>query len=169
VERRVAVYGIPEVFLTDNGSKFASRFFNIVITILGIYQVFTTAYHPSTNGQAEWINAVIADAITHYISKQEEWDEYSATTTFAYNNTVHSTTGFTPFELVLSRTPSVLSVNANEYANLATSRCQKLNTVTNFSDELKDSHVLHGRLFKNVPLGIRKCLTDICGREKILT
>jgi hypothetical protein len=66
------------------------------------------------------MNAVIVDAITQYISKQEEWDEYLATTTFAYNNAVHSTTGFTPFELVLSRNPSILSVKANEYANLST-------------------------------------------------
>jgi hypothetical protein len=38
VERWVAVYGIPEVILTDNGSNFASRFFKIVTTILGIHQ-----------------------------------------------------------------------------------------------------------------------------------
>jgi hypothetical protein len=97
VERWVAVYGIPEVILTDNGSNFGSRFFKIVTNILVIHQVFTTAYHTTTNGQAERMNAVIVDGINHCISKQEEWDEYLATTTFAYNNKVHSTTGFTPF------------------------------------------------------------------------
>jgi hypothetical protein len=50
------------------------------------------------------MNSAIADSIAHYISKQEEWDEYLAATTFSYNNTDHSNTDLTPFELVLSRT-----------------------------------------------------------------
>jgi hypothetical protein len=37
---------------------------------------------------------------------QDDWDEIAGVATYAYNATIQSTTGFAPFELVLSRVPS---------------------------------------------------------------
>jgi transposase InsO family protein len=70
--------------------------------------MFTTAYHPQTNGQCERFNRTILSALSHYTSdNQDNWDELSYTATYAYNMTVHSSTGYAPFELIISRsTPS---------------------------------------------------------------
>jgi transposase InsO family protein len=46
----VAVYGTPLLFLTDNGTQFISKFFQTVCRLLGVKQLFTIAYHTSTNG-----------------------------------------------------------------------------------------------------------------------
>jgi transposase InsO family protein len=41
-----AGYGIPQVLMTDNGTKFVSKFFQSFCRILGVKQVFTSAYRP---------------------------------------------------------------------------------------------------------------------------
>ena len=99
-------YGIPESILTDNGSQFIAEFFKTVCYILGIKRKTTTAYHPQTNGQAERYNKTIAARLRHYVSEhQDNWDMFVQPLTYAYNNQVHASTGTTPFNLALSRSP----------------------------------------------------------------
>jgi hypothetical protein len=107
------VYGPPVVLFTDNGTLFVSKFFQTVCKLLGVKQVFTTAYHPSTNGQCERFDRSALEAISHYISEnQKNWDELVHITTYAYNTTVHSSTGYTPFELTFGHlTPSHIVEN----------------------------------------------------------
>ena len=104
-------FGTPKVVLTDNGSQFAARFFLKVCKILGIHKVFTTEYHPQTNGQAERFNRTILASLRNYVSEsQKDWDEWLGPLTYAYNCQVHRSTGMTPFNLVLSRPPPPLIV-----------------------------------------------------------
>jgi transposase InsO family protein len=114
IDRWICVYGIPVTLLTDNGTQFTSKFLAIVTKLLGVHHVFTSAYRAATNGQAERFNATLVDSIAHYVTIQEEWDLELATATFAYNNTPHTSTGFTPFELVLARPPSALFLTPSE-------------------------------------------------------
>jgi hypothetical protein len=68
-----------------------------------ISKVFTTAYHPQTNGQVERYNRTIVAAIRAYVAKHRyDWDYYTYAVTFAYNCRVHSSSGMPPFELTLS-------------------------------------------------------------------
>jgi transposase InsO family protein len=98
-----AGYGIPHVLLTDNGTQFVSKFFQTFCRLLGIKQVHTSAYRPSTNGQTERFNRTIANFMTAYVSEhQRDWDELAAVATYSYNSKPHSSTGFSPFELVTS-------------------------------------------------------------------
>jgi transposase InsO family protein len=53
------VYGPPVSLLTDNGPQFTAKFFQAVCSELGIRKIFTTAYHPQTNGQVERYNRTI--------------------------------------------------------------------------------------------------------------
>jgi hypothetical protein len=103
----VAVYGTPLFLLTDNGTHFISKFFQTVCRLLGAKQLFTTAYHSSTNVQVERFNQTVLKSVTHFVSKrQDDWDEIAGVATYAYNTTIQSTTGFAPFGLILSRVPS---------------------------------------------------------------
>jgi transposase InsO family protein len=107
----VFVYGPPRYVLTDNGPQFTAKFFLAVCRELGIDKVFTTAYHPQTNGQVERFNRTIVNSLRGYVAeRQEDWDEYTAAITFGYNCRIHSSLGLAPFELVLSRPPPPLSV-----------------------------------------------------------
>jgi hypothetical protein len=110
-EHWVFVYGPPVSVLTDNGPQFASRFFQAVCAELGIKKLFTSAYHPQTNGQVERYNRTIVEALRAYVSeRQDDWDDFTSAVTYAYNCRVHTSIGMPPLELILSRPPVSLSL-----------------------------------------------------------
>ena len=106
VQHWIFKYGPPARLLSDNGTNFLAKFFQEVCRTLGTANVFTTAYHPETNGQAERYNRTLLNMLRHYVGDhQDDWDRYTGPLSMAYNMSVHSSTGTTPFELVLSRPP----------------------------------------------------------------
>jgi hypothetical protein len=108
----VSVYGPPVSLLTDNGPQFAVKFFQDACAELGIKTVFTTAYHPQTNGQVERYNRTLVEALLAYVSRrQDDWDEYTSAVTYAYNCRVHSSLGIPPMKLVVSRPPVTISLD----------------------------------------------------------
>ena len=107
------VYGPPLSVLADNGKQFVSRLFQEVCRVLGIRNVFTTTYHPQTNGQVERFNRTILAALRNYVAEHpKNWDLFTDGLTYAYNTQAHSATKIAPFELVLSRPPRSLSLQA---------------------------------------------------------
>jgi hypothetical protein len=104
----MSVYGVPLILLSDNGPQFASRLFQAACATMGVRQVFTSTYHPQTNGQVERFNRTVLEKLTHYVAaEQDDWDTSVRSIVYGYNCQVHASTGFSPFELVLSRPPTV--------------------------------------------------------------
>ncbi|CDF40838.1 unnamed protein product [Chondrus crispus] len=104
-------YGVPRTLLSDNGPQFNAKFFHSTCRVLGITNLYTSAYHPQTNGQVERYNRTIASMLRNYVGEhQDDWDVYVGPLTYAYNSHVHRTTRTTPFELVLSRPPPEFSL-----------------------------------------------------------
>jgi transposase InsO family protein len=94
----VAVCVIPLLLLTNNGTQFISKFFQTVCQLLGVKQLFNTAYHPSKNGQVEHFNQTVLKSVTHFVSEhQNDSDEIAGVATYAQYTTIQSTTGFAPF------------------------------------------------------------------------
>ena len=54
----VYVYGAPLHVLTDNGTQFATKFFDAMCALLGVRH-YQTTYHPQTNGQNERFNRTL--------------------------------------------------------------------------------------------------------------
>ena len=77
--------------------------------------LFTTAYHPQTNGQAERYNRTLLSALRKYVAEDlRDWDKFANAITYGYNTQVHRSTGVAPFDLVLSRPPTHLAVENTE-------------------------------------------------------
>ena len=111
-------YGPPAHLLSDNGGQFTAKFFQDVCAILGIRRLFTTVYHPQTNGQVEKFNRTILAGLRHFCSEHgRDWDRFSHAITFADNNTVHIATGLTPIDLVLMPPPKALNLENVETIN----------------------------------------------------
>ena len=66
----------------------------------------SSGFHPQTDGQTERAYRTIEEMLQAYVGKrQNDWDERLGIVEFTYNNTVHSSTGFTPFYLCYGRHP----------------------------------------------------------------
>src|SRR3979411_2191815 len=62
---------------------------------------FSTAFHPQTDGQTECTNRTLEQMLRAYVSwNQSEWHKCLAPLEFTYNNSVQSSTGIAPFELI---------------------------------------------------------------------
>jgi hypothetical protein len=73
---------------------------------LGTKLLFSTKYHPKTDGQTEEVNRTISQLLRALIQKNlKSWEECLPFVEFAYNRTVHSATGFSPFEIVYGFNP----------------------------------------------------------------
>lgn len=107
----VFAYGAPARLLSDNGSQFTAKFFQAICTKLGIKNVFTTAYHPQTNGQTESFNRKILSGLRAFVADHPAtWHEDAGSIAYAYNIQVHNTTRLPPFDLVLTRPPPPTSL-----------------------------------------------------------
>jgi transposase InsO family protein len=138
----VFVYGAPRHVFTDNGTQLIAKFFLAVCRELGIGKVFTTAYHPQTNGLVERFNRTIVNSLRGSVSQyQNNWYEITSAIYFGYNCRIHSSLGLAPSELVLSRPPPPLSAEHPESGNELSPATEKLW----FLRRLKDVHDLAKR------------------------
>lgn len=103
------LYGPPSRLFSDIGTQFGAD----VCRLLCISNLYTKAYHPKTNSQAEQFNRTLLAALRHYIADHPRtWDEFMDALMYAYNTKPHSSTGFALFELVVVRPPPTLSIKA---------------------------------------------------------
>jgi len=106
VSRIILRHGMVGSLLTDQGANFLSDLFKRVCKLLKIRKLQTTPYHPQTNGALERSHRGLAEYLRSYVNAdQNNWDEWVEYAMFTYNATPHSTTGYSPFELVYGRPP----------------------------------------------------------------
>jgi hypothetical protein len=68
---------------------------------LGTRLLFSTTCHPQTDGQTEVVNQTLSMLLRAVLKKNLKlWEESLPHVEFAYNRAVHSTTKFSPFEIV---------------------------------------------------------------------
>ncbi|MCO5581095.1 hypothetical protein L7F22_034971 [Adiantum nelumboides] len=95
------LHGMPEKSVSGRDPRFTSLFWKAIWENIGTRLQFTPSFHPQTDGQSEIANSVVLDLLKSYISNQKtQWERYLPLVEFAYNNTIHSSTGKTPFEIV---------------------------------------------------------------------
>jgi hypothetical protein len=104
----ISKFGTPRCILTDNGTHFTASMMEELFKHIGITHLYSTPYHPQTNGQIERYNATM-DAKIAALSNERKtnWDEQLPLVTFNYNSSIHATTKQVPFEMMYGR-PAVL-------------------------------------------------------------
>jgi transposase InsO family protein len=89
----IARRGASAKLLSDEGRNFTSTFFRETYKILGVKQLFTTAWHPSSNGQIERWQRSLCEGLSHYVNTcGNNWDTLAPLYLMAYRNTPHGTT-----------------------------------------------------------------------------
>lgn len=107
-EEVILKYGTPKCVLTDNGTHFTASMMTELFKKIGVTHLYSTRYHPMTNGQIERYNATVDAKIAALSNdKRTNWDEQLPFVTFNYNTSMHSTTGQIPFEMICGRPPTL--------------------------------------------------------------
>ena len=83
--------------------------------LLGSKLKFSIANHPQTDGQTEMINVLLEEYLRHYVTAtQKNWVDLLDTAQLFYNLQRSSTTGMSPFELVIGMQPRMPLEVANQ-------------------------------------------------------
>jgi hypothetical protein len=108
--RITASMGLPKVLSSDQGTQFTSEVFKAYCEMMGTSQNFTTTYHPQGNANTERVNRTIIGRLRTLVSVQcDDWDVLIPFVQLAYNSTIHSTTGDSPYYLMYGRLPNLPS------------------------------------------------------------
>jgi transposase InsO family protein len=92
---------IPQDIVTDHGIHFRNFMMSELTDNLGLQHENSTPYYPQANGQVEAINKIIITMLRRIIGiHKTTWHMMFFSTLWAYQTSVKSATGFTPFQLV---------------------------------------------------------------------
>ncbi|KAG6618361.1 reverse transcriptase [Phytophthora cinnamomi] len=103
-------HGMPTDIVSDRDPRFTAHLWQEVFALLGSQLSMSTADHPQTDGQTERVNRVLVDMLKSYAHSFQYWSECLSMAEFAINNSVHASTGHTPFYVNAMRHPRLPSL-----------------------------------------------------------
>jgi hypothetical protein len=102
----VRLHGVPNTIVSDRNAKFLSHFWRILWFKLGTKLLFSTTYHPQTDGQTEVVNHTLSTILRAILKTNLKlWEECLPHIKFADNRYVHSMTKVSPFQVVYGFNP----------------------------------------------------------------
>lgn len=106
VEQVLSRWGYPELMLSDNGAEFIASVTKEVCNLLGIQQLFSSSYHPETNGLVEDENKIVKQVIEKYVDlTQTDWDIWLQPLMFSLRTSIQDSVGMSPFEVMFGIKP----------------------------------------------------------------
>jgi hypothetical protein len=129
--------GFSNRILSDLGAEYQNSIFKHVCKLLGVEQLRTTSYKPSTNGRCERPHADLHRLIAKLVQdKQKNWPMYIQQVALAHNLARHEATQYSPYFLfhgregkaelaLLFETPAEsVAADVDEYAQQLVERLQ---------------------------------------------
>ena len=81
-----SVFGFPQCLMSDQGTKFCGKVIEAMCSLLGIEKIWTTPYHPQTNGSAERVHQTLQRMIGKLDpEKRQKWPAHIGSIIIAYN------------------------------------------------------------------------------------
>ena len=97
-------WGFPTRIHHDRGGEFNSTLFQHLHRLAGIKASNTTPYHPMGDPIVERYNRTLINMLKSIPENEKKrWKDHLPKLTFAYNSTIHKSTGFSPFYLLMGR------------------------------------------------------------------
>jgi hypothetical protein len=123
----VRLHGMPNTIVSDRDAKFLGHFWRTLWNKLGTKLLFSTTCHPQMNGQTEVVNHILSTMLQAVLNTNLKlWEECLPNVEFAYNRVVHSTTKFSPFQVVSGFNPrapiDLMPLPPLEFVNLDASQ-----------------------------------------------
>ena len=102
------VHMCPRYILSDNGTEFKNHLMDQVLQQLGIDGIFSTLYHPQSNGKLEVFHKYLKPTLKKLCEKDpSNWDKYINQVLASYRVTPNLATAEAPFFLIYGRYPNL--------------------------------------------------------------
>ena len=113
-DKFIVHYGLLEKILTDQGHNFERNLLNALCEIAQVKKIWTSGYHPQTNGQCKHFNTILINI------PKRTWREEVPTLVHAYHCTRNNVMGFSPYYLMFGCKPClpIDLIFGNNVANL---------------------------------------------------
>ena len=100
-------YGTPQQLLSDLGSNFISELIRETCKLLGIERIYTSPYHPQTDGLLEKFHSTLGKNLAMYVSRDHrDWDLVLRRVLYGYNTSICiDSKQYSPFFLMFGREP----------------------------------------------------------------
>lgn len=154
-------HGCPKVILTDRGTHFRNQIVDDLLARFEIKHLYSTPYHPKTNGLTERFNRTLGDSLAKVSETDTDWDKHLGSVLFAYRTAKQSTTKIEPFYLVYGRSANFPTKEGVEFVedNLLT---RLYDLTTTLSEERgKTQARIHKQQLKQKEYHDRKIITPI--------
>lgn len=115
LSRYFSFYGIPKKISSDPGAEFNNELLKEFLSLHKIELHIGTPNNPNSMGVIERFHSTIIEIyrLAKYDRKCTDASSVMTYSIIAYNNTIHSVTGLTPFEVVFGHTDSDNPFNVN--------------------------------------------------------
>ena len=100
-------YGFPSRLHSDQGRDFESRKIRELCSLIGAEKVRTTPYHPQGNPVERFNRTLLSMLGTLEDKDKQHWRDFVKPLVHAYNCTINDTTGYSPYELMFGRQPTL--------------------------------------------------------------
>jgi len=99
-------HGVPKVIISDRDPRFTATFWSELQRLMGTKVKMSTADHAETDGQTEVANKMLLQLLRSYASDHPRtWDSDLVMAELAYNASMSTSTGVSPFYALYGRHP----------------------------------------------------------------
>jgi hypothetical protein len=101
--------GLPLNIVSDRDKIFVSMFWKALAKLMGIKLKMSSAYHLETDRSSERSNKSVVQCLRYHVSQNQiGWVKSLPLVRFNLMNTIKVSTGFSPFQLLMGRSPRII-------------------------------------------------------------
>src|SRR6202000_282528 len=101
--------GLQLDIVSDRDKLFMSKFWKALNRLTGVKLKMSTSYHPETDGASERTNKTVNQILRYHVDRsQTGWAKSLPHVRFMIMNTINKSTGYSPFQLRMGRSPRIL-------------------------------------------------------------
>ena len=104
VDNIILRFGMTLVIHSDQGREFENRLMKSLCNLLEFVKTRTAPYHPESDGMVERFNRTCLMMLSMFVSdRRDNWNELLPFVMHAYRTSVHESSGYSPFRLMMAR------------------------------------------------------------------